>query len=263
MRWHHGASDQDQIRTKISPPFRKVALEWKSGNKTPKLLPPQWTSHPFVFTPRIIYLPKRLTWVCLLSPWKHVCVLDVQLWLTLCKPKDCSPPGSSFHGILQATIPEWVAIPSSRGSSWSRDQTQVSYFAGRFSTLSHRGNPLESILSLNKSLLFFLDLSVSSLNSFCDETRTYFLVTHIHTHTHTHTHYSVNDFTPSSTRDTQLRSQQKEVQRTLVYKVGENSLQVQLAHRSKKNQSKYCSLCWLSKHSDCPHNWFPADERSE
>ena len=106
-----------------------------------------------------------------------------------------------------------------------------------------QGKPLESILSLNKSLLFFLDLSVSSLNSFCDETRTYFLVTHIHTHTHTHTHthYSVNDFTPSAPEI--LRPQQKEVQRTLVYEVGENSLQVQLAHRSKKDQSKYCSLC--------------------
>ena len=42
-------------------------------------------------------------------------------------PMDCSPPGSSVHGILQAGILEWVAMPSSRGSSWSRDQTQVSY----------------------------------------------------------------------------------------------------------------------------------------
>ena len=39
---------------------------------------------------------------------------------------DCSPPGSSVHGILQARIPEWVAMPSSRGSSQPRDQTPVS-----------------------------------------------------------------------------------------------------------------------------------------
>ena len=39
---------------------------------------------------------------------------------------DCSPPGSSVHGILQATILEWVAIPFSRGSSQPRDWTQVS-----------------------------------------------------------------------------------------------------------------------------------------
>ena len=41
-------------------------------------------------------------------------------------PMDCSPPGSSVHGILQARILQWVAMPSSRGSSWPRDQTHVS-----------------------------------------------------------------------------------------------------------------------------------------
>ena len=45
--------------------------------------------------------------------------------LTLCDPTDCSLPGSSLHGILLARIPEWVAMPSSRGSSPSRDQTHV------------------------------------------------------------------------------------------------------------------------------------------
>ena len=40
----------------------------------------------------------------------------------LCDPVDCSPPGSSVHGILQARILEWVALPSSRGSSQPRDQ---------------------------------------------------------------------------------------------------------------------------------------------
>ena len=45
---------------------------------------------------------------------------------TLCSPMDYSPPGSSVHGILQARILEWVAIPSSRGSSPPRDQTGVS-----------------------------------------------------------------------------------------------------------------------------------------
>ena len=45
----------------------------------------------------------------------------------LCDPMDCSLPGSSVHGILQARILEWVAIASSRGSSCPRDRTQVSY----------------------------------------------------------------------------------------------------------------------------------------
>ena len=48
---------------------------------------------------------------------------------TLCDPVDCSPPGSSIHRILQARILEWVAISFSRGSSQSRDWTQVSHIA--------------------------------------------------------------------------------------------------------------------------------------
>ena len=48
---------------------------------------------------------------------------------------DCSPPGSSVHGILQARILEWIAMPSSRGSSWSRNQTQVTQIEGRFFTV--------------------------------------------------------------------------------------------------------------------------------
>ena len=50
---------------------------------------------------------------------------------TLCDPVDCSPLGSSVHGILQARVLEWVAISFSRGSSPPRDRTQVSRIAGR------------------------------------------------------------------------------------------------------------------------------------
>ena len=42
-------------------------------------------------------------------------------------------PGSSVHGILQARILQWVAIPLSRAFSWPRNLTQVSWFVGRFS----------------------------------------------------------------------------------------------------------------------------------
>ena len=42
---------------------------------------------------------------------------------SLCEPRDCSPPGSSAHGILQAGILEWVATPSFRGSSQPKDRT--------------------------------------------------------------------------------------------------------------------------------------------
>ena len=50
---------------------------------------------------------------------------------TLWDPVDCSPPGSSIHGIPQARILEWVAISFSRGSPQPRDRTQVSRIAGR------------------------------------------------------------------------------------------------------------------------------------
>ena len=48
---------------------------------------------------------------------------------------DCSLPGSSIHGILQAGILEWIAIPFSRGSSQPRDQTWISFITGRFFTI--------------------------------------------------------------------------------------------------------------------------------
>ena len=54
------------------------------------------------------------------------CCLIAQSCLTLCNPKDCSPPGPSVHGIFQARTLEWVAILFSRGSSQPRDQTWVS-----------------------------------------------------------------------------------------------------------------------------------------
>ena len=71
-----------------------------------------------------------------------VCVLVTQLCLTVCNPMHWNPPGSSVHGILQARILEWVPIPFSRGSSQSRDQTQVSCItSGFFYCLSHQGSP--------------------------------------------------------------------------------------------------------------------------
>ena len=54
-----------------------------------------------------------------------VFVLVTELYLTLCNLMDYRPPGSSVHGILQARILEWVAIPFSRESSWPRDETLV------------------------------------------------------------------------------------------------------------------------------------------
>ena len=52
---------------------------------------------------------------------------SLQLCPTLCNPMDCSSPGSSVHGVLQARTLEWAAMPSSRGSSWPRDRTCMFY----------------------------------------------------------------------------------------------------------------------------------------
>ena len=70
--------------------------------------PPEWTegenyhlcSHTFIINRALIPL-----WV---SEWSHLCPI-------LCDPVDCSPPGSSVHGILRARVLEWVAISFSRG----------------------------------------------------------------------------------------------------------------------------------------------------
>ena len=79
-----------------------------------------------------------------LTPWKESYdqpqfssvqfSLVAQSCPTLCDPVDCSLPGFSVHGILQARILEWVTIFFSRGSSQPRDWTQVSRIAGRFFT---------------------------------------------------------------------------------------------------------------------------------
>ena len=68
----------------------------------------------------------------LVLPQAYESESEVTQWcLTLCNPVDCSPPGSSVHGILQARTLERVAISFSRGSSRPRDQTQVSHMGGR------------------------------------------------------------------------------------------------------------------------------------
>ena len=69
--------------------------------------------------------------------WSEVKWSEVaQSCLILCNPMDCSPPGSSIHGILQERILDWVAIFFSRGSSWPRDRNWISHLAGR-SGFSH------------------------------------------------------------------------------------------------------------------------------
>ena len=90
------------------------------------------------------------------ATWKAHIISHRYLWmsarlcLTLCDPMDCSPLGSSVHGILQARILQWVAISSSRGSSWPRDQTHISCVSciGKWIlySLSHWGSPCNTVV---------------------------------------------------------------------------------------------------------------------
>ena len=91
------------------------------------------------------------------SSFVLVDVLFAQLCPTLCDPMNCCPPGSDVRGILQARILEWVAIPFSRRSSQSRDQTLVSCIAGRFFTI---WATREALLSATDA--FFFDISSAS-----------------------------------------------------------------------------------------------------
>ena len=91
----------------------------------------------------LVFLPAVLIPACassspeflMMSSACAVLCLVPQSHLTLCDPVDCSPPGSSVHGILQARILEWVAMPSSRESRQPRNRTQISCIAGGFFTI--------------------------------------------------------------------------------------------------------------------------------
>ena len=90
------------------------AWKWKQGQRDPGRLPLMVEEEA---------LSQEMLCCAVLSP---------QSCPTLFDPKDCSLPGSSVHEILWARILEWVATPFSRGSSQTRDGTQVSHSAGGF-----------------------------------------------------------------------------------------------------------------------------------
>ena len=81
-------------------------------------------------------------WATIFSSMK-VKVLVTQSCPTLCDPMDCSLPGFSVHGILQARILEWIAIPSSRGSSQPRD---------RISSIRQGNNAYHSLRGLDNKM---------------------------------------------------------------------------------------------------------------
>ena len=89
---------------------------------------PYWGS----LSPLLFLMGKALELMSSMGLWSQkVKVLGAQSCLTLWDPMDCSPSGSSVHGILQTRILEWAVISFSRRSSQRRDWTQVSGTAGR------------------------------------------------------------------------------------------------------------------------------------
>ena len=86
----------------------------------------------------------------LLSHHSFKGVKVIQLCPTLCDPRDCSPRDFSVYGILLARILQWVVISPSRGSSRSRDQTQVCFIAGGFLLSEPPGKPSSKEQSANK-----------------------------------------------------------------------------------------------------------------
>ena len=74
-----------------------------------------------------IYISSYIYTYMYILIYTYMCVCTQSLNdVQLCDPMNCSPPGSSLHGISQVRILEWVAISYSRGSSWPKDRTHVS-----------------------------------------------------------------------------------------------------------------------------------------
>ena len=92
----------------------------------------QLKSHDCAFISTYIYIYTHTHIHIYIHTCVHACCLSM---VSLYDPMDCSPPSSSIHGILQARVLEWIAIPFSRGSSQPRDRTQVSCIAGGFFTI--------------------------------------------------------------------------------------------------------------------------------
>ena len=81
-----------------------------------------------------------------------MCAKLIQSCLSLWDAIDCSPPGSSAHGILQARILKWVAMPSFRGSSKPRDQTGISSFPALHFQIPWEGQSIYSAEQLGRNI---------------------------------------------------------------------------------------------------------------
>ena len=112
QRWLRGAGGTSPPAALVKPPAKRFSF-----------LLPFLYSHPPApsSASHIHYRKKTLCFLIVVKHTRAVLCLVAQSCPTHCDPMDCSPPGSSVHGILQARILERIAMPSSRGTSPPRD----------------------------------------------------------------------------------------------------------------------------------------------
>ena len=84
------------------------------------------------------------------------CAKSFQSCLTLCNAMDCSLPGFSVHGILQARIQEWVAVPFSRGSFGTRNWTQASTLQADSLLYESQEYPRSNLILRNRHLKYLI-----------------------------------------------------------------------------------------------------------
>ena len=114
----------------------KIAMTWKHP-KCP--LTDEWIKKCNIYSFMYLFISvikkkKILSFVTTWMDLETIVLTDIKVKVAQSCPTLCNPMDYTVHRILQARILEWVAIPFSRGSSQSRDQTQVSHIAGSFFT---------------------------------------------------------------------------------------------------------------------------------
>ena len=144
--------DIQALYGKVIKPYENILISRLSMKDGPKLCPSgqgncSWNHEKWI----------RGECVCVCA---RACACSLQLCSTLCDPMNCSPPGSSVHGIIQSRTLEWVVISLSRGSSQPRDWTHISCIsctAGKFFTIEPLGKPEGTIyFQVNVIWLHFL-----------------------------------------------------------------------------------------------------------
>ena len=112
-------------------PWIKASWKWSKQEMARVNTDILWTSKPKWTGMGEFNSAEKRIWANTLLINSVLCLVTQSLQA---EPMDCSPPGSSVHGILQARIPDWVAISFSWGSSQPRVQTWVFCIGGRFFT---------------------------------------------------------------------------------------------------------------------------------